>query len=263
MKIDGRAIADGIIGSLAGKVPGVTLAVILVGDNPDSLAYIRQKQKAVERIGGRFIFEHLPATTTQKELDARVTMYNNDPAVHGLIVQRPIVGGLTAQVNPAKDIDGFEKNSPFAVPIAMAIFTLLKQIGSDLEKKRSDPIHVVIVGKGETAGKPIAAAFASKQCTTSIISSQTPDPKKIMKTADILISCVGKQGVVTRDCVKPGAILLSVGLSRGIDGKLHGDYDENEIADIAGAYTPTPGGVGPVNIACLMQNLVKAAKNRT
>ena len=283
MRIDGKALADAIFSTLAQEALHPTLAVILVGDNPESLAYIRQKQKATERLGGHFIFEHLPAATSQKELDARVAMYNSDPAVAGLIVQRPIAGGLTATVVPAKDIDGFETNSPFEVPIAMAIFTILKHIfmlssprrrGSAFigEYQNRFPVkpgmtfvdwlrsqRVTIVGRGETAGKPIAAAFAKQQCATSIISSQTPNPKEIMKTADILISCVGKQGIVTPDAVKPGAILISVGLSRGEDGKLHGDYHENAIADIAGAYTPTPGGVGPVNIACLMQNLVKAS----
>ncbi len=260
MKIDGKAIADEMFGTLTEEVlrlktQGVTpaLAVILVGDNPESLAYIRQKQKATERVGGRFIFEQLPKTATQKELDARVDMYNHDPAVHGLIVQRPIPR-LTTQVNAAKDIDGFEKDSPYEVPIAMAIFTFLKDV--DYRDKK-----IVIVGRGETAGKPIAEAFAKRQCATFIIHSQTPNPEEIMKTADILISCVGKERVVTADAVKPGAILISVGLWRGEDNKLHGDYEENEIADVAGSYTPTPGGVGPVNIACLMQNLVRAAQN--
>ncbi len=122
--------------------------------------------------------------------------------------------------------------------------------------------RVIIVGRGETAGKPIAAAFAAKHCATLVIHSQTPDPKKIMKSADILISCVGKERVVTRDAVKPGAVLLSVGLWRTPEGKVKGDYEEEEIKDIAGYYTPTPGGVGPVNIACLMQNLVRAAQKQ-
>jgi len=262
MKIDGKALADGIFTDLTARVAALkeqgivpTLAVILVGDNSDSLAYIRQKQKATERIGGRFIFEHLPATTTQKELTARVQMYNDDSSVHGLIVQRPIINSLTATVSSGKDIDGFEKNSPFDVPITMAIFALLQNIHVDYRQK-----NIVIVGRGETAGKPIAEAFAKQQCAMSVLYSTTPNPKGIMQTADILISCVGKEHVITSDSVKPGAILLSVGLSRGEDDKLHGDYDENDIENIASFYTPTPGGVGPVNIASLMQNLVKAAQ---
>lgn len=253
MRIDGKALADAMLSTLAKKVPHPTLAVILVGDNPESLAYIRQKQKAVERIGGRFIFEKLPDVTTQKELTARVAMYNSDPAVAGLIVQRPLPPGLTARVAAHKDIDGLEGDTLFDVPVAMAIFTILKTIHADFRNKK-----IVIVGRGETAGKPIAAAFAKEQCATSIVDSKTASPQEIMKNADILISCVGKQGIVTQNCIKPGAILISVGLSRGADGKLHGDYEEEDVAGVAGAYTPTPGGVGPLNIACLMQNLVKA-----
>jgi methylenetetrahydrofolate dehydrogenase (NADP+)/methenyltetrahydrofolate cyclohydrolase len=156
-------------------------------------------------------------------------------------------------VDPKKDVDGFVENSPFDVPIAQAIFTILKHIGITVNNKK-----VVIVGRGETAGKPIAQAFAKQQCATSIIHSQTPNPKEIMKSADILISCVGKERVVAATAVKPGAILISVGLWRAEDGRLHGDYEENEIKDIASFYTPTPGGIGPLNIASLMQNLVKA-----
>ncbi len=260
MKIDGKGIADAILSNLTQKVlqlkeSGIvpTLAVILVGDDPESLAYIRQKQKVTERIGGRFIFEHLPKTTTQKELTARVAMYNRDPEAHGLIVQRPLPTGLTASVDSKKDVDGFVPNSPFPVPIVQAIFEILKYCGCEILQK-----NVVIIGRGETAGKPIAEAFAKLKCTASIVHSQTPNPKEIMKKADIIISCVGKETVVAADAIKPGAILISVGLWRGTDNKLHGDYNEEEIQDIASYYTPTPGGVGPLNIACLMQNLVKA-----
>jgi methylenetetrahydrofolate dehydrogenase (NADP+)/methenyltetrahydrofolate cyclohydrolase len=262
MKIDGKAIAEAILTHLTEEVKTLhttpTLAVILVGDNAASLAYIRQKQKATQRIGGKFIFEHLPEATLPKELTARIEMYNNDPTVNGLIVQRPLPTTLTGagdSVTPAKDVDGFIKNSPFDVPIVMAIFTILSQIGMNFRDKK-----IVVIGRGETAGKPIADAFARVQCATSVISSQTPNPKVIMKTANIIISCVGKP-LVTPETVKPGAVLISVGLWSGPDNKLHGDYKETEIADIAGFYTPTPGGVGPVNVASLMQNLVKATIN--
>ena len=187
MKIDGKALAEAILSDVTTKVTALkekgivpTLAVILVGDNPESLAYIRQKQKATEKIGGRFIFEHLPKATTAKELAARVQMYNRDPAVHGLIVQRPIPG-LTAHVDLAKDIDGFEKDSPHEVPIAMAIFTLLK----DIEYRNK---KIVVVGRGETAGKPIAEAFARRQCATSLIHSKTPNPKEIIGQLEEMLS---------------------------------------------------------------------------
>lgn len=263
MKIDGKDIADAILTDLTKQVLRLkqkditpTLAVILVGDNPGSLSYIRQKQIATEKIGGRFIFEQLPKATRPKELAARVDMYNRDPATHALIVQRPLPPYIDASVGQTvsrkKDIDGFVNNSPFEVPIAMAIFTILKHVGVSLKNKK-----VVIVGRGETAGKPIAEAFAKRNFATSIITSSTPNPQEIMKHADIIISCVGKRRIVTADAVKPGVILISVGITRGEDGKLHGDYEEEDIKNIASFYTPTPGGVGPLNVACLMQNLVK------
>lgn len=266
MKIDGKALADAILSTLTQEVLRLkekgttpTLAVILVGDDPESLAYIRQKQKMTEKIGGRFIFEQLPKTTTPKELAARIAMYNADNAVHGLIVQRPvpIVGDTEKILNtvaPKKDVDGFIPNSPYDVPIAHAVLDILDSIYADYANKK-----IVIIGRGETAGKPIAAAFAKRHCATFIINSTTPHPKEIMRSSDILISCVGRERVVTPDAVKSGAILLSVGLWRGDDGHLHGDYDEEEIKTIASFYTPTPGGMGPLNIASLMQNLVKAA----
>jgi len=257
MRIDGKALADGILADLTKHVKELhiipTLAVILVGDNAESLAYIRQKKIATEKIGGRFIFEKLPKTTLPKELAARVDMYNRDLGVHGLIVQRPLPAGFSSAVSLQKDVDGLAENSPFDVPIVMAVFTILNHIGIPIKNKK-----VVIVGRGETAGKPIATALARHQCATSIIHTQTPNPIEITKAADIIISCVGKREIITADAVKPGVILISVGLTRGEDGKLHGDYEEEDIENIASFYTPTPGGVGPLNIASLMQNLVKA-----
>lgn len=269
MRIDGQALAEAILSDLTGKVTSLkeqgrvpTLAVILVGDDAESLAYIRQKQKITERIGGRFIFEHLPGATQPKELAARIAMYNTDPAVHGLIVQRPvpIEGDTTAILNTVaaqKDVDGFIPDSPYDVPIATAVLDILESIHVDFTNK-----NIVIVGRGDTAGKPIASAFAKRHCTTSIVHSQSQDPQKIMRSADILISCVGKERVVTAPAVKPDAVLISVGLWRASDGKLRGDYVEDEVKDIAAYYTPTPGGVGPLNIASLMQNLVYAARSQ-
>lgn len=274
MKIDGKALAEDLLSDLTKRVAALkqknitpTLAVILVGDDPESLAYIRQKQKATEKIGGRFIFEQIPKTALPKEVAARVAMYNRDPSVHGVIVQRPLPAhfdlSINESVDPKKDVDGFVKNSAFEVPIVQAVLNILEKIfhetyssGECMTWLKTQTI--VIVGRGETAGKPIAAALAKQQCATSKINSHTPNPNEIMKQADIIISCVGKQGIVTRDALKPGVILISVGLTHGEDGKLHGDYEEDNVKDVASFYTPTPGGVGPLNIASLMQNLVKA-----
>jgi len=269
MRIDGKALAEDILSNLTKQVSRLkqkgitpTLAVILVGDDPESLSYIRQKQKATEKIGCRFIFERLPKAALSKEVAARVQMYNRDPHVHGLIVQRPLPQTIDAAINqhvdPKKDVDGFVLTSPFDVPIAVAVMDILTYIHPQHTLHWLQKQNIVVVGRGETAGQPIAAALTRQQCATSIINSHTTNPKDIMREADIIISCVGKQGVVTRDAMKSGVILISVGLWRAENGKLHGDYEEEDIKDIASFYTPTPGGVGPLNIASLMQNLVKA-----
>lgn len=277
MLLDGKALADDILTSLTGEVGTLiaggiqpTLAVILVGDDPASLAYIRQKQKAAERIGANLIFDHQTSSLTGGGLYNLIAKYNSDPAVHGLIVQRPIpkevgkVDDVLAKVQQAKDVDGFLPDSPFDVPVALAVGEILKAIFSSTPEKSADYVtwlkkqHIAVVGRGETAGRPIAAYLEKQECATSIIHSQTPNTAGILKNADIVISCVGKERVVTCDNIKPGATLISVGIWRDASGKLRGDYDQADIEGIAGWYTPTPGGVGPVNVACLMKNLVKA-----
>lgn len=306
MRLDGKLIADSILARLKTDVSNVTrrgirptLAVILVGDNPASLSYIKQKQKAAEKIGATVVFEHLPQSTTKEHLASTIARYNNVDAIHGLIVQHPVpipnVQEILQTVAPKKDVDGFLPNSPFRVPVARAVITILEQIHHDLQDKnliRDGFVDwltcqsIAIIGRGETAGKPIARALsqgcfamtseASQQqpeivrrfpkrldnqgCATSVIHSQTPHPVAILKRADIIISCVGKKGIIAKRTVKPGAILISVGLWRDHQGKLRGDYEEDAIKDIASFYTPTPGGVGPVNVASLMQNLIEAVE---
>lgn len=279
MKFDGKALAETILATLAQEVSehtkdwGIpTLAVILVGDDPASLAYIRQKQKAAARIGATIYFDHLPATTTPEDLREKIRTYNSDPTVHGLIIQRPVplqngdMKGIVESVAREKDIDGFLPSSPFDVPVAAAVGEILMSIHSHIQPKEKNYMtwlqhqRIVVIGRGETAGAPIGRYLKNNDCTTSIIHTSTPNPLEIMKQSDIIISCVGKEGVVPKEAVKPGSILISVGLWRDAQGKLRGDYDEEDIIDIASWYTPTPGGVGPVNVACLMQNLIKACK---
>jgi methylenetetrahydrofolate dehydrogenase (NADP+)/methenyltetrahydrofolate cyclohydrolase len=266
MIIDGKLLSDAILSRLSGEVTmyktqGIipTLAVIQIGDNPASMAYIKQKQKAAERIGANLIFNHQPAAISKDKFKNLVQRYNSDPNVQGIIIQRPVpkemgdVSTILDSIRPEKDIDGFLPNSPFDVPVAVAIGEILKSIHVDM-----DHAQFVVIGRGETAGAPIARYLEKRHCATSVIHSQTPDPEKIMKNADVIISCVGKSQVVAKKFIKAGAILISVGIWRDDAGKLHGDYDEADIATVASAYTPTPGGVGPVNVACLMQNLIKA-----
>lgn len=276
MIIDGKALADAILTDLAREVSVLathnitpTLAVILVGDDPASLAYIRQKQKAAERVGARLIFDHQTASVTSGGLYNLITKYNTDPSVHGLIVQRPIplevgnVDDVLSKVQKTKDIDGFLPESPFAVPVALAVGEILKSIhsGTQVSENFENWLRnkkIVVIGRGETAGAPIARYFQKLECATSVVHSHTADPGTIIRSADIVVSCVGKERVVTGESMKNGAILISVGIWKDANGKLRGDYNEDEIATRASWYTPTPGGVGPVNVACLMKNLIKA-----
>lgn len=260
MRIDGKQIAQNILASLSFQHTPV-LQVILVGDNHASLSFIKQKQKAAETIGAKVLVSHLPdgRQVSLQQLQDIIHQYNDDPSIHGIIIQRPVpmknVGDILNSVAPQKDIDGFVPNSPFSVPVALAVEKILDSVSPDWKSKR-----IVIIGRGETAGKPINDHLLKLDCTTSVIHSLTRYPKEILRQADIIISCVGKERTVTKDDIKPGLILMSVGITRNAEGKLVGDYDEEEIKGIASFYTPTPGGVGPVNVACLMANLVAASK---
>jgi len=281
MSIDGKIIAEKILTGLSQKVEGLTsrgviptLAVILVGDDPASLAYIKQKQKAATQIGAQVIFDHQPATIDTARLHALISKYNNDSNVHGLIIQRPMpfdvgdVSNVLNQVTPKKDVDGFLPNSPFDVPVALAVGEILKEVhgkqkivSSNTKNEFIDWFrgkNIVVIGRGETAGAPILHYLKKHHCATSLIHSKTPNPEKIVNRADIIISCVGKERIIPKDAIKQGVILISVGIWKDSNGKLRGDYNEDEISGIASFYTPTPGGVGPVNVACLMKNLVEA-----
>ncbi len=272
MKIDGKMIAEKMLVDLAGQVAklkerGVTptMVVILVGDNPASLSYIKQKEKAAEKIGAKLILKTYDSRLKTEELQSIVEKYNSDPSAHGLIIQRPLPNDIQTipVVDLHKDIDGFVPGSAFEVPVARAVLNILNFARSHPARNcRERPLkeqHIVVIGRGETAGRPIADVLVKKGCNVTVVHSQTQNPDEIIKGADIVISCVGKPNVVRRDNIKKDAFLLSVGIWRDSEGKLHGDYDENVIAETASFYTPTPGGVGPVNVACLMQNLVLAA----
>lgn len=279
MKIDGRAVAREMLEELKievsklkkrGIVP--TLAVILVGDNPASLSYIKQKKKMGEEMGANVIISHQQAASGNQQLKKLIQECNASPKVHGIIIQRPVptAAGIDPAtlltVLPKKDVDGLVPGTKFEVPVVLAAMEILRFVFSQVDKGAEfDQFDswlkgqsIVVVGRGETAGKPVASYFKKLKCTTSVIHSQTPNPKKILKQADIIISCSGKPGIVTRKTIKPGVILVGVGIRRDVDG-LKGDYNEEEIQDVASYYTPTPGGVGPVNVAGLMQNLVRAA----
>ncbi len=277
MRIDGKAIATTILEQLTqtciqlqkrGVVP--TLAVGLVGDDPGSASYVRQKTLTAEHIGARLLLSKWNTDVPAETVAQAIRSWNEDQSIDGIIIQRPLPSHLTDptllnSVAPDKDVDGFVPGSAFPVPVAKAVEILLMAASSTklpgafaswMRKK-----HVVIIGRGETAGKPIAAHLSKYQSELMVIHSKTAPQESAyrMKTADVIVSCVGRERTIGAGDIKPGAILVSVGITRDANNVLHGDYEEEDIREVAGAYTPTPGGVGPVNVACLMQNLVQAA----
>lgn len=279
-KIDGRLIASEIFTNLSQRIEQLkkrsitpTLAVLLVGDNPSSLAYITQKEKASRRIGAGFTLNHLSATIPSVELETLIKILTNNPSIHGLIVQLPLPDQfdefqITNLIDSAKDVDGFKKDSPFTQPVAAAVIKILETVFNESQfpsvgKKNFhqwlQSQSITVLGRGKTAGRPVAQALEKMGCQISVIHSQTLDPQAILKQSDIIISCVGKPNVITHTHIKKGAIVIGVGL-HAEGGKLKGDYDQEDIAKTASYFTPTPGGVGPVNVAGLWENVVKAAE---
>jgi len=274
-RVDGKKIAEEILENLHRQIitDGIKphLVVFLIGDNPSSQSYIRQKKNATERIGALFTLQQYPATVAEKEIKKAISQANASDIIHGIIIQRPlpkesvISSSILDSVALSKDIDGFLPGSPYEVPVAHAVITILEHVYQDQNHVDHDFIswlrtqRVAVIGKGITAGGPIRSILEKFQIPVLGIDRSTEHPSEITKKSDIIISCVGKEHTVTAHAIKQDVILLSVGLSRGQDGKNHGDYEEEDILEKASVYTPTPGGVGPVNVACLMQNLVKAS----
>jgi len=281
MIIDGKKLAGDILRKLKNdcvllRQKGVTptLSVILVGEDPGSASYIRQKEKAAGEIGAELVISHQPSNVSYQTIRNRINTYNHDPHIHGIIIQRPLPvhlrdPELLNSIIPSKDVDGFVPHSGYIVPVALAVKKILQKMYKIQNTKYDkDTFHtwlksqnITIIGRGETAGTPIAKHLTTQGCRISVIHSQTPKQEKLqnIKQATIIISCVGKQETVHPDEIGKGVILISVGLSRDENGRLHGDYKEDEIKNIASFYTPTPGGVGPVNVACLMENLMISA----
>lgn len=278
MRIDGRNIASHIYKDLKKQVEKLKkkniiphLAVLLVGNDPASHSYVLQKQKRGGDIGILVTVQMYGEDTTTELLLREVLLLNQDPMTHGIVVQQPLPSHVnTAQIvdntDPKKDVDGFCAKSKFTPPIAEAAMRILDVIRSHqglgetftkwLERKQ-----IAVVGKGETGGAPIIAKLKKLNVTPEVIDSKTKDPKAILQNADIVISCVGKPGVIKPEMLKRGSILIGIGMYRGEDGKLHADYEENEIKDIVGYYTPVPGGIGPINVAMLLQNVIKATRS--
>ncbi len=275
--IDGKLLAASILDTLRTDVQKLstnnihpTLGVLLVGDDPGSVSYIRQKQKAAQAIGAQLRLITLADTATPENISHVIYDFNHDPTVHGVIVQRPIprqigdVSTILDTVITEKDVDGFNPASAFPVPVAAATVKILeygythflsssKSFTSWITQQR-----IAVIGRGETAGKPIAQLFRKLGVDVSVIHSSTSNTAEILHASDIIISCAGKADIIKPTDFRPGTIIIGVGLWRDTMGKLHGDFNEASVGPLTGFYTPTPGGVGPVNVACLIENVIQA-----
>ena len=250
-----------------GITPG--LAVIQVGENPASQVYVRSKVKACEDNGLHSVLEHYPVTLSEAELLARIDALNKDPAIHGILVQLPLPPHINAQeviqaISPAKDVDGFHVTNAGALMVGQPGFwpctpygcmKMLESIGYNLRGK-----HAVVIGRSNIVGKPMALMLLQKNATVTICHSATQDLKAMTLQADVIIAAVGKQKVLTADMVKPGAVVIDVGMNRNDECKLCGDVDFDGVRQVAGYITPVPGGVGPMTITMLLFNTLEAAE---
>jgi len=280
--IDGKAYAEGLRARIANAVAGLTaqgvtpgLAVVIVGEDPASQLYVKNKARQTVEVGMRS-FEHvLPASTTEAELLALVDQLNADPAVDGILVQLPLPKQIDAQkvieaIDPAKDVDGFHPINAgklmTGVPglvscTPLGCLLLIQSVRRDLAG-----LNAVVVGRSNIVGKPMAQLLIAQSCTVTVAHSKTRDLPQVCRAADILVAAVGRPEMVRGDWVKPGAIVIDVGINRvpnpaAGEGKTKvvGDVAYAEAAKVAAAITPVPGGVGPMTIACLLRNTLEAA----
>ena len=272
--IDGKGIAAEIRGDLKkqvaeltaqGKTPG--LEVILVGDDPASTVYVRNKERACKEVGINSTVHRLPAETTREELLGLIEKLNDDATVHGILVQLPLPSHLDEDevinaISPKKDVDGFHPinagklligdDDAFVACTPAGVLELVKRTGVSIKGQ-----NVVIVGRSNIVGKPAAVLFLREHATVTVCHSRTKDVAEECRRADILIAAVGRPEMIKKDWVKPGAVVIDVGINR-VDGKLVGDADFENVKEVAGAITPVPGGVGPMTIAMLLRATVES-----
>jgi len=274
--IDGKAIAASLRAEVAGEVatlvarrgvqPG--LAVVLVGDDPASHVYVRNKAQQTREVGMRSVEIRLPVSTGQTELLEHIAALNADPLVHGILVQMPLPKQIRSAnvldaVSPAKDVDGFHPANlgalvagmPAVAPCTPAgVMRMLSSEGVALEGR-----NAVVLGRSTIVGKPMALLLLQRDATVTICHSRTRDLAEVTRRADILVAAVGRANFVGAAMVKPGACVIDVGVNRLADGKLAGDVDFASVREVAGMITPVPGGVGPMTVAMLIHNAVNAA----
>ena len=257
--------------TVALKAKGITpgLAVVLVGDNPASQVYVRNKVKACADAGLHSVLEKHPADMSEAALLALVDQLNKDPSIHGILVQLPLPPHMDAQkvieaIAPEKDVDGFHVASAGALMVGQPGFwpctpygcmKMLESIGYSLQGK-----HAVVIGRSNIVGKPMALMLLQQDATVTVCHSRTQDLKAQTLQADVIVAAVGKRNVLTADMVKPGAVVIDVGMNRNDEGKLCGDVDFEGVKEVAGYITPVPGGVGPMTITMLLVNTLEAAE---
>jgi methylenetetrahydrofolate dehydrogenase (NADP+)/methenyltetrahydrofolate cyclohydrolase len=276
--IDGKALAAKLRTDLKPRVDALKargvhpgLAVILVGDDPASAIYVRNKIKACEEVGIRSFFDRLPADASQATLLARVHELNADPAVHGILVQMPLPAHLDSQrvldaITFDKDVDGLHATNAgltlmgrphFRSCTPYGVMKMLESIGAPLAG-----CHAVVLGRSNMVGKPMAMLLLAANATVTMAHSKTRDLAAITRQADVLVAAVGRQSLVTADMVKPGAIVIDVGTNKSPEGKLVGDVDFSRVKEVAGFISPVPGGVGPMTITMLLVNTIEAAERK-
>ena len=273
--LDGKAMSEELRAEIARKVAalkerGVTpgLSVILVGDDPASQIYVRNKGIGCEKTGMHSVTIRMPEDTTQQALEDQIRTLNADPAIHGILVQLPLPSHLDeaaalAAIAPEKDVDGFHVQNAgrllCGLPGVVACtpkgaMEMIRRTGVSLSGKEA-----VVVGRSNIVGKPMAMLLLQANCTVTMCHSRTADLASHTRRADILVAAVGKPGFITADMVKPGAIVIDVGINR-VDGRVVGDVDFEHVKDVAGWITPVPGGVGRMTITMLLQNTLEAAE---
>jgi methylenetetrahydrofolate dehydrogenase (NADP+)/methenyltetrahydrofolate cyclohydrolase len=273
--IDGKAVAAALRAALAQRVAALPfqpgLAVVLVGDDPASAVYVRNKDRAAASVGIAARTIRLPADTAQAALLAQVAALNADPAVDGILVQLPLPAQLDARaviaaIDPGKDVDGLHPvnagrladGDPGLVPCTpLGVMKLLDAAGIGLRGARA-----LVLGRSNLVGRPVAALLLAADATVTVAHSRTRDLAAECRRADVLVAAVGRPEMVRGDWLRPGAVVIDVGINRLADGALVGDVAFDEAVAVAGAITPVPGGVGPMTIACLLENTLMAAEAR-
>ena len=280
-RIDGKAMAAALTDRIReqsreltdrGMRPG--LAVVIVGEDAASQVYVRNKQRTAESLGFHSVKHSLPEDTSQADLLTLISELNGDPAIHGILVQLPLPRHLdesliTQSIDPAKDVDGFHfvnvgrlssgdtENAFVPCTPAGCMLMVSEQLGDDLSGK-----HAVVIGRSNIVGKPMAALLLAANATVTVCHSRTANLPELARSADVLVAAVGRPHMVGGDWIKPGAVVIDVGINRiEVDGqnKLTGDVDYEAACDVAAAVTPVPGGVGPMTIAMLMSNTLRSA----